>query len=110
VHGGRANWALPKSLASFTWGPSSIAASGDGWDVAAEARAFTPKFPMAGGLRVVQLFDGEARSSWLGMHGRARLGRVNVTATGPTLSRWMAPGRHPALLISDSTMNVGAPR
>lgn len=110
VHGGRVNWALPKSLASFTWGSSSVAASGAGWDVAAQARAATPKFPIAGGLRVTQLVEDEPRTSWVRVHGRARLGRVTVAANGPTLSQWLSPGGHPALLISDSTMLVGAPR
>ncbi|SHM92930.1 acetoacetate decarboxylase family protein [Cryptosporangium aurantiacum] len=110
VHGGRTNWALPKTLASFEWSGAAVSAVGDGWKVSAEARASTPQFPMAGGLRTLQVFDGEPRSAWVGMHGRARLGRVTVSATGPTLSRWLTPGRHPALLISDSTMNVGAPR
>ncbi|TQS45809.1 hypothetical protein FL583_08485 [Cryptosporangium phraense] len=110
VHGGRANWALPKTLATFTWGGSSIAAAGEGWQVSASARAATPKFPVVGGLRVAQPSGGTLRRAWIGLHGRARLGRVTVTATGPTLARWLAPGRHPALLISDSTMTVGAPR
>ncbi|MFI5958611.1 acetoacetate decarboxylase family protein [Cryptosporangium sp. NPDC051539] len=109
VHGGRANWALPKTLASFTWGASSIAVRGDGWDVAASARASTPRIPIAGGLRVVQPFDGVPRSAWIGLYGRARLGRVTVAARGPSLSGWLSPGTHPALLISDSTMKVGAP-
>jgi hypothetical protein len=108
VHGGRENWALPKTLASFQWGSSSVAASGDGWDVAVDARASTPLFPVAGGLRVLQLHDWEPRSAWIGLSGRARLGRVTVAAHGPTLSQWLVPGRHPALLISDSTMVVGA--
>ncbi|MFG1920849.1 hypothetical protein [Cryptosporangium sp. NPDC048952] len=110
VHGGRANWALPKTLASFTWGSSSIAAAGDGWDVAASAQASTPRFPVAGGLKVVQLFEEGPRPAWIGLYGRARLGRVTVAASGPTLSSWLTPGRHPALLISNATMHVGAPR
>ncbi|EXG79657.1 acetoacetate decarboxylase family protein [Cryptosporangium arvum] len=110
VHGGRVNWALPKAVASFTWGSSSIAASGDGWDVAATAQASTPKFPVAGGLKMTQLFDEGPRSAWVGLYGRARLGRVTVAASGPTLSSWLLPGRHPALIISDSTMNISAPR
>ncbi|GAA3391964.1 acetoacetate decarboxylase family protein [Cryptosporangium minutisporangium] len=110
VHGGRSNWALPKTLASFEWGGAAVTATGDGWKMSAEARASTPKFPMAGGLKTLQLFDGEPRAAWVGMHGRARLGRVTASAEGPTLSRWLTPGRHPALLISDATMSVGAPR
>ena len=55
VHGGRAHWALPKAVASFTGDVgSSITAAGEGWSVSVDARARGLRLPLRGPLRSAQ--------------------------------------------------------
>jgi hypothetical protein len=116
VHGGRANWALPKVLARFEW-PAGTArgfevdAEGEGWSVLASVRPRPRGFPVAAPLRNRQVtaagaeivFDTRAR-------GRARAATVELETRGPTLPRWLRSGRHPALVIDGARAAVGPAR
>ncbi len=113
VHGGRANWALPKVLARFEW-PAGTArgfevdAEGDGWSVLASVRPRPRRFPVAAPVRNRQVtasgaeiaFDTRAR-------GRARAATVELETRGPTLPRWLRSGRHAALVIDEGRAVVG---
>jgi hypothetical protein len=109
VHGGRTHWALPKTLATFDWSSSGVAAAGDGWQVSASSAPRGPAFPLVGGLRVTQPVEPGTSSAWVRMRGRARLGRVTVSSSGPTLPSWLTAGRHQALFISGGHMTITAP-
>ena len=107
VHGGRAHWALPKTVASFTGdiGAGSAAAVGDDWSVAVDAVARGPRLPLRGPLSSSQ--DG--RRAVVSLRGRGRLAVVTVTASGLTLGGWLGTGRHPGV-VAEGRMVVGAPR
>jgi hypothetical protein len=92
VHGGRAHWGLPKSLAHFEGdvGAGRVTATGDGWSV--EVRAQGP------GLAVPMLArfgnDQAGGRADVSVRGWGGAGRVRVTASGPTLSGWLGEGTH----------------
>ena len=96
VHGGRAHWALPKAVAEFAGdvAAGSATATGDGWSVAVHAAVRGPRLPVGGPLTSEQ--DG--RRAVAALRGRGRLARVQVTATGPTLSGWLGTGTHPGVV------------
>jgi len=102
VAGGREHWLLPKTLARFTGAGTS--ATGDGWHVGAEPRAYGPRFPLRGPLRTDQ---GSGRFTTL-LRGSGRLARVDVTTAGLTLGPWLGSGVRYGL-IAEGTMTVGAP-
>ena len=93
VHGGRANWALPKVLARFEW-PAGTArgfevdAEGDGWSVLASVRPRPRRFPVAAPVRNRQVtasgaeiaFDTRARGRATGGDRRARDPRADIAA------------------------------
>lgn len=97
--GGRANWALPKTLAEFSGSPRSgaqMSGSGPGWTVTATPRGFGPPMPVgvptAGG--VVQIGPDGRRWSARGS-GRAlvRYARVDVTVEDASFAAWFPTGR-----------------
>ena len=113
IAGGRANWALPKTLARFEWAleGDGMAAHGDGWSVAARVRARGPALPLAVPLADRQLAaDGTELAIRLHARGRFRLGRAAVRVSGPHLPRWLRDGGHPALVVTAARLEVGAPR
>lgn len=103
---GRANWALPKSMAEFSGDldtGTAMTCSGEGWRAHIEARAAGRGVPARTGFRLAQLWpDGIVRSARLGMTARLRpaLARVRIAAD-PTLSGWLRSGRYPALYTHD---------
>lgn len=105
VHGGRAHWSLPKSLADFTGdvGTGRVTADGEGWSVSAEATGGVP-MPLVGTFAGDQ-GTGPAR---VVLRGRGRLARVRVTASGPSLSGWLGTGTH-AGVLGEGRMVVHAP-
>ena len=106
VHGGRAHWALPKTIASFTGDVrSSVTATGDGWSVRVDARAHGPRLPLRGPLRSAQ----DQRRTTVSLRGRGRPAWVRVEAEGPTLAGWLGTGRHPGV-VAEGRMLVGPPR
>ena len=100
VHGGRTHWQLPKAFADF----EGDTATGDGWTVRATARTYGLRFPVVGPLGNDQ---GAGRATTQ-LRGTARLARVDVAATGLTLTPWLGTGtRHG--LVAEGRMTVGAP-
>jgi hypothetical protein len=116
VHGGRENWALPKTLARFDWpeaprGGFELDAEGRGWSVHATVRPRPRRLPFAATSRNRQVTP-EGReiifvSRW---RGRARLASVELETRGPTLPGWLRSGRHPALVLDGARVDVLAAR
>lgn len=112
VVGGRANWALPKTLAAFDGPPDGLcpAAHGDGWTVAAHARPRGPAVPVAILAADRQVAPGGRElATHIHGRGRARLARVEVRVSGAAGPRWLREGSHPGLVVSGAEMLVGAP-
>lgn len=115
VVGGRANWALPKALATFSGNPATVPvmrACHDAWEVTAHARALGPALPAPVRGTVVQAGSdgGEQR-----FRGRARLrvrpALVRVGTEGiPELTGWLRSGRYPGLIIERFDGELGQPR
>jgi hypothetical protein len=101
VHGGRANWRLPKAFAEFNW-PAE--ARGRGWSVTARVRARPRRFGVKARLETHQ--PGLRFTSRVA--GRARIGSVEIETEGETLPRWLLAGRHPALILERATVTVAA--
>jgi hypothetical protein len=106
VVGGRANWSLPKVLASFTGEPGrdwGLFASGEGWTVRVTARPLLPAIPAKmKGLVVQRWPDGSVRSAMLDGRGRSRLALVHVQVASSVgdLASWLRPGRHLGVITS----------
>ena len=103
--GGRANWSLPKTLATFTGEPASgaaLSATGNGWTVRARARVFGPPLPAPMKGRIAQLWpDGVVRASLSGGKARMRQAIVNVEVdSSGDLAAWLRPGRHLGVLMT----------
>jgi hypothetical protein len=107
VHGGRAHWGLPKTVASFTGDVATgrARAEGDGWAVEVDARAGGLPVPLVGTFANAQA----GGSATVTLRGRGRLARVRVTASGPTLSGWLGAGAH-AGVVASGRMTISAPR
>ena len=99
---GRTNWAIPKTLSSFTGevaGGSTFSASGADetrWTVTAKSRVLGPSIRLTARGRLRQQFpDGRVGSIRLKATGVARpaLITVEVDSEGP-LPSWLRPGRH----------------
>jgi hypothetical protein len=103
VHGGRAHWALPKAMASFTGdiGAGHAVVRGDGWSVLVGATAYGPRLPIVSPFGSAQ----RGRTAAVDLRGRGRLARVEVTATGPSLTGWLGTGRH-AGTVAEGSMVV----
>lgn len=116
VVGGRANWALPKTLASFDGRPADgttmTAAAGD-WKVTATTHTRGPALPFVlpplG--KLVQVGpQGALWSVRAGItRGQARLARVTIdlTATGE-LTALLTPGPHAGVLLPHITLALPA--
>jgi hypothetical protein len=112
--GGRRNWSLPKTLASFTGSPAGgdVRADGDGWTVTASARPVGPHLPARLAGRLAQHWpDGVLRDSGLRGAGRVRPALVTVDVTSrDALPSWLLPGRHLGLVVRSARFTLGAPR
>lgn len=115
VHGGRANWALPKSLADFTWErasgrPSSLSATGTGWGLTARVVSAGLRLPLVAAGQQLQVgADGGHRLVPARARGAGRLCRVEVAASGPSLPQWLVPGRHLGVVIERASLVVDVP-
>lgn len=123
LHGGRANWALPKTLARFDWSldaarfdgrPFAVRATHDPstvpWWLRATVATRPRPLPVRIPLRDVQATpEGALLSIAIAVAGRARLGRVEIAAEGPSLPAWLRAGRHPALVLERARMTFAAP-
>ena len=122
VHGGRANWGLPKTLAQF--GHAELegercaliegeAEDGSAWSLRVRARARRRPVALPVTLRVRDrqfLADGSSLDALASVRGPVRLGRVDVDPAGPGLTRLIRAGSHPALCIDRAEVGVGAAR
>ena len=115
--GGRTNWAMPKTLASFSGGVGSrrtIVARGDdttAWEVRATPRVVGPRVPVRSKAITRQEFPGERLGdSRLQARGKARpaLVDVQVASDGP-LAGWLRPGRHLGAIAETVTFTLGVP-
>jgi hypothetical protein len=110
VVGGRVNWALPKTLARFTGGPTTeMTATGADWSVRASVHALGLAIPFRTKGRLLQPWpDGEVRGARVRMAGKARpaVVRVQVTAE-PTLSGWLRGGWHLGAVLENVTGEFG---
>jgi hypothetical protein len=114
VVGGRANWGLPKTLATFSGHPvreRAMSARHGEWEVTARARAFGPALPARSRSTLVQAgpkggeerFRGRARV-------RVRAALVHVRTSGlPELTGWLRSGRFPGLIIERFDGELGPP-
>jgi hypothetical protein len=106
IVGGRANWALPKTLVDFTGEPDSgttMTASAARWRVAAAAhgRGIALPFAAPAFASVVQLGpDGDLWTSFSSAHGRSRLARIDVSADGLSFGSWFPTGSCPGALAT----------
>jgi len=114
VVGGRTNWALPKTLASFDGQPAggtSMAANGDDWRLEATPTAHLLMVPMLVPklLALVQLGPhGTVWSVRPSSYGVARLARIDVRVmAAPTLADWFPAGIHWGTLTPRLTMVLG---
>ena len=114
--GGRTNWAMPKTLASFSGGVGhrrTITAGGDdtSWEVQATPRVVGPRVPVRSRAVTRQEFPGEVLGdSRLSARGRARpaVVDVKVSSEGP-LAGWLRPGRHLGAVAEGVTFTLGVP-
>jgi hypothetical protein len=111
VVGGRAGWALPKTLARALWPPDAPARiETDDWSVALTVTPRGPQIPFVGTLPLLQpQADRTRRLSSVKTRGRVRAGRAEIATSGPTLPRWLVPGVHPCVTIAGGRMNISAP-
>lgn len=124
IHGGRANWALPKTLAAFEWtaappelgrGPFSVRGEGThgpaAWSVSADVAPRRRRLPVRFPLRDVQLApDGRELDIPISVSGRAQVATVDVRSDGPSLPAWLLAGRHRGMVLPQARMTFGAPR
>jgi hypothetical protein len=115
LHAGRAHWCLPKTLATFSGSPGSsetLEARGRDWWVRARVRAIGPRVPLWLRMSLAQVWpDGSVRIITPTFRGRARLARVDVgVAEKTSFAAWLRPGRHFAVILTDTRMHLPAPR
>lgn len=97
VHGGRAHWSLPKTLAVF----DGSHATAPTWEVSATAAGRGPRFASYARLGSTQI-DGAGlqSSSVTTARAKAQLARVDVeTVSDGDLATWLVPGRHRGALL-----------
>ena len=108
LRGGRANWALPKEMATFSgW---SAAGEDGAWSVRARVVSTGARIPLLGGARLLQVAgDGSIARSLAWARGMGRAARVDVAVSGSSLAEWLLPGRHLGLALERVTLTVQAP-
>ncbi len=105
IAGGRANWALPKTLAEFEWLQHNglarqIEARGDGWSAEARVLWSGPRMPLWARVRQTQVrADGAVIVVPVRSRGVGRVARVEVRTDGPTLPYWLSSGVHIGVAI-----------
>jgi hypothetical protein len=117
VVGGRANWALPKTLATFTGQPANrvtMVASTEQWRVAATPRTVGPPLP-TWSPRVATLVqigaDGDRWTARAGSRAMMRPARLDVQVDAPeAVAAWLPSGRCTGVLATGLTASIGEPR
>lgn len=128
LHGGRAHWGLPKTLAELAWcdpatgiairpgtsgscGALGVRARGADWAVSADVRARGPEVPFLLRFRFVQPHPGggtlRTRAS---VYGRARLARSTLVGTaGASFAEWLPDGTYRGFLVTGARLRIAAP-
>ncbi|MDP9400089.1 MAG: acetoacetate decarboxylase family protein [Actinomycetota bacterium] len=107
---GRANWALPKTLARFAWSGAAARAAAEGWSVSATTAPSGPRLPLLGLARALQLdASGRELLAPLAGLGLGRPASVEVSPAGAALPSWLLAGTHPGLVLSRARLRMGAP-
>jgi Acetoacetate decarboxylase (ADC) len=112
IAGGRANWALPKTLAEFDWDerdglPRRIEARGEGWSAEARVVWSGPRVPLWLRARQTQVrADGSVIAVPLRSRGVGRVARVEVRCEGPTLPGWLLGGVHFGVAIERAVHRI----
>ncbi|MFF2082706.1 acetoacetate decarboxylase family protein [Nocardia sp. NPDC058176] len=114
VAGGRENWALPKTLATFTGEPqnhTTMSATGPGWRVAASIHAGRVPMPFVAPSLLPQVQKGpggELYSVRLGGRGIARRARVDIAVDAPPALRdWFPEGQRSGILQTRLVSHFG---
>ncbi|MCC8929197.1 acetoacetate decarboxylase family protein [Rhodococcus sp. I2R] len=108
VHGGRSHWHLPKVMADFDGDVlGDFSATGENWEVRTSSRGIGPTWPIMGAMGFAQPSDSVFELGGAKLKGKARLCRVDVTASGPTLGSWVKAGTHFGLQIVSGSMSTG---
>ena len=114
VVGGRVNWALPKTLATFGGLPANgaMSASGDDWTIRATARTLGPPIPWVlpalGVLEQIRA-DGRVIAARPSGRGTARLARIEVEIpTAPSLTDWFPVGSFIGVVSNSLTGHLPA--
>jgi hypothetical protein len=115
--GGRANWAMPKTLGAFAGeigsGRSIVARGADEteWSLTATPRVFGPRLPARSRAITRQEFpDGVVGDSRLSARAKVRLARVDVeVSSAGDLASWLRPGRHLGAVVERSTFSLAPP-
>jgi hypothetical protein len=109
--GGRANWSLPKTLASFSGSPGGrrMSARHRDWEVSAQAFSLGPALPAR--VRFSLRQAGPDRRAW-DSPGRARVSvraaLVRTSVRGiPELCGWLSSGMHPGLVVERFEGSLG---
>ena len=114
VQGGRAHWALPKTVAEFDWAPGvagAARATGDGWSVRAQPRALPVSVPLAAWFSLTQpAAAGGLLCTRVRASGWGRAASVEVQTEGVALPTWLRSGRHAGLVVRRARQIVGRPR
>lgn len=115
IVGGRRNWSVPKTLASFDGDPvgdRAMTARGDAWEISARARALGPPLPYATAFTLLQVWpDERVRRATAGTRGRARPARVTVEASGGAdLRCCVGEGTFLGAIIESARVTLDAPR
>jgi Acetoacetate decarboxylase (ADC) len=116
--GGRANWAMPKTLGTFAGdignGRAITAAGADEnrWRVSATPRVLGPAVPVRSRALARQEFPGGVvGDSALRARGRVRPAVVTVTVESDgLLAAWLRPGRHLGAVVERATFTLAEPR
>ena len=111
VAGGRLNWALPKTMATFDVDlPNATGrAEGDGWAISIRpGRTGAPSGRLPFALRRPFAVIGPLGTYVTRPHLRLRPVLVRTRVEGETLSGWLGSGTHPAVVM-DGELTVGAP-
>jgi Acetoacetate decarboxylase (ADC) len=112
--GGRSNWSLPKTLASFDGEPApgrTMTGVGRDWKVSAKVTSLGPAIPMRSSVRLEQEWpEGIVRPCTMRFRGRGRLAlvTVHVEAQG-SLSTWLKSGRHPGMVFETVKFTMSPP-
>jgi hypothetical protein len=116
--GGRTNWSMPKTLASFegeVGRGQTVCGWSDGparWRIEATPVVVGPRVKVRSKMPTRQEFpDGSVQDSDLDASATIRpaLVRVSVESDGP-LASWLRPGLHAGAIIESGAFTLGVPR